>query len=280
MIKNKHGFTLIELLAVIVILGLLALIVTPGISKVIRNSKINTAKTSLEGYVREIENASALYMTDTGKYPTSIDVLELDGKNISKIENPIVELSNGGVVKVTAEIDGLYCVYKDGKGAECSEEPIIEYAGTLSKDFYEKSGRTDRSVISSLIFYSDARTLEGEVYDVSEAQDGKILMYVNTNSEDTNLLDLTIVGDGIIYLPADSSRLFSFGTSFICSTPPYRGYTDYILFNDSIDTSRVTNMSGMFYATGSSSEEFTLDLGDKFDTSNVTDMSSMFEGTG
>ena len=62
---NKKGFTLIELLATIVILGLLALIVTPGVAKVIRNSKINTAKASLEGYVREIENAVALYMTDT-----------------------------------------------------------------------------------------------------------------------------------------------------------------------------------------------------------------------
>ncbi|MBQ8234496.1 MAG: prepilin-type N-terminal cleavage/methylation domain-containing protein, partial [Bacilli bacterium] len=95
MFKTKKGFTLIELLATIVILGLLALIVTPGIAKVIRNSKMNTAKASLEGYVREIENASTLYLTDTGEYPYSINQLELDGKNLSKIENPIVELASG-----------------------------------------------------------------------------------------------------------------------------------------------------------------------------------------
>ena len=39
-------------------------------------------------------------------------------------------------------------------------------------------------------------------------------------------------------------------------------------------------MSSMFASTGSSSEVFTLDLGEKFDTSNVTNMLSMFEGTG
>ena len=76
-LKNKiYGFTLIELLATIVILGLLALIVTPGIAKVIKNSKINTAKASIEGYVREVENAIALYMTDNGVYPTNINQLE------------------------------------------------------------------------------------------------------------------------------------------------------------------------------------------------------------
>ena len=127
MFKTKKGFTLIELLATIVILGLLALIVTPGIAKVIRNSKINTAKASLEGYVREIENASALYMTDTGSYPTDIDVLELDGKNIDKIENPDVTLNNGEIEEVKAEIDGLYCKYKKGEGTGCSEESFYAY---------------------------------------------------------------------------------------------------------------------------------------------------------
>ena len=80
-LKNKnYGFTLIELLATIVILGLLALIVTPGVAKVIKNSKINTSESSMEGYVREVENAIALYMTDNGVYPTNINQLELDGK--------------------------------------------------------------------------------------------------------------------------------------------------------------------------------------------------------
>ena len=122
-LKNKnYGFTLIELLATIVILGLLALIVTPGVAKVIKNSKINTSESSMEGYIREVENAIALYMTDNGVYPTSINQLELDGKNIDKIENANVTLGYGEISKVTAEINGLYCIYEEKIGAICDED--------------------------------------------------------------------------------------------------------------------------------------------------------------
>ena len=123
---NKKGFTLIELLATIVILGLLALIVTPGVAKVIRNSKINTAKASLEGYVREIENAVALYMTDTGNIPNSIDQLEIDGKNIDKIGNPnVVFNSDGTISKITATINEFKCAYIENDGVACYESDIV-----------------------------------------------------------------------------------------------------------------------------------------------------------
>ena len=126
MIKTKKGFTLIELLATIVILGLLALIVTPGIAKVIRNSKVNTAKASLEGYVREIENAVALYMTDTGNIPNSIDQLEIDGKNIDKIGNPnVVFNSDGTISKITAIVNEFKCAYIENDGVTCYESDIV-----------------------------------------------------------------------------------------------------------------------------------------------------------
>ena len=122
---NKKGFTLIELLATIVILGLLALIVTPGVAKVIRNSKFNTSKASLEGYIREIENASALYMSDTGVYPESIEDLELDGKNLDKVSNVNVELENGSVKKLMARVNDVYCRFEKGEGTECQENMFI-----------------------------------------------------------------------------------------------------------------------------------------------------------
>ena len=123
--KKTKGFTLIELLATIVILGLLALIVTPGVAKVIRNSKFNTSKASLEGYIREIENASALYMSDTGVYPDSIEDLELDGKNLDKVNRINVELENGAVKKIVARVNDVYCRYEKGEGTECQENMFI-----------------------------------------------------------------------------------------------------------------------------------------------------------
>ena len=133
-LKNKDknlklttlAFTLIELLATIVILGLLALIVTPGVSKVIRNSKMNTAKASLEGYVREIENAVALYMTDNGVYPTNINQLEIDGKNISKIENPnVVFKSDGTISKIKATVNDFKCAYIENEGVTCQDKDSL-----------------------------------------------------------------------------------------------------------------------------------------------------------
>ena len=70
------------------------------------------------------------------------------------------------------------------------------------------------------------------------------------------------VVSGIVYLPADSSRLFR-----------YLHYLQTLDLNN-FDTSNVTNMSEMF---NSCSRLQSLDLS-RFDTSYVTDMGSMFSG--
>ena len=61
-------------------------------------------------------------MTDNGVYPTSINQLELEGKNIDKIENANVTLGYGEITKVTAEINGLYCIYEEKIGSICDED--------------------------------------------------------------------------------------------------------------------------------------------------------------
>ena len=55
--KNKKGFTLIELLAVIVILAIIALIVTPVVSNIVANARIAANARSVEGHIRNIELA-------------------------------------------------------------------------------------------------------------------------------------------------------------------------------------------------------------------------------
>ena len=52
---NKKGFTLVELLAVIVLLGVVALIATPIITGVIEDSRISSFKSSLNGLKKSIE---------------------------------------------------------------------------------------------------------------------------------------------------------------------------------------------------------------------------------
>ncbi|MCI8446539.1 MAG: type II secretion system protein, partial [Bacilli bacterium] len=53
--KRRKGFTLIELLAVIVIIGAVALIVTPVIISVIKQQEKNTFEESIHGILKAIE---------------------------------------------------------------------------------------------------------------------------------------------------------------------------------------------------------------------------------
>ena len=77
-IKNKKGFTLIELVAVLVIMAIIALIVTPLVMSIIRKAKIAVDKRSVDAYGRSIELAIAGYLMDTGTFPTSISQLTIE----------------------------------------------------------------------------------------------------------------------------------------------------------------------------------------------------------
>ena len=76
--KNKKGFTLIELVAVLVIMAIIALIVTPLVMNIIRKARISADKRSVDAYGRSIELAIAGYLMDTGTIPTSISQLTIE----------------------------------------------------------------------------------------------------------------------------------------------------------------------------------------------------------
>ena len=76
--KRKNGFTLIELIAVLVIMAIIALIVTPLVMSIIRKAKISADKRSVDAYGRSIELAIAGYLMDTGSFPTSIEQLTIE----------------------------------------------------------------------------------------------------------------------------------------------------------------------------------------------------------
>jgi general secretion pathway protein G len=70
---NNAGFTLIELMIVVVILGLLATIIMPKILD--RPEQARRMKAKVE--IRGIESALALFKTDTGRFPTTSEGLEV-----------------------------------------------------------------------------------------------------------------------------------------------------------------------------------------------------------
>jgi general secretion pathway protein G len=68
-----RGFTLIELMIVVVILGLLATIIMPRILN--RPEQARRVKAKID--IRNIESALALFKTDTGRFPTTSEGLEI-----------------------------------------------------------------------------------------------------------------------------------------------------------------------------------------------------------
>ena len=149
------------------------------------------------------------------------------------------------------------------------QEPIIE--ATSSDDRTAFRSDTYREKIKTITLDDQINPPNNiiESWDIGVSQTGNVMAYVTQNSDDNTMYDLYIQGNGHLYANEDSSCLFY----------NLKG-VDSITGIDKLDTSRVTDMSYMFYTTGNSSTVFTLDLGDKFDTSNVTDMSYMFSFTG
>ena len=106
-------------------------------------------------------------------------------------------------------------------------------------------------------------------WDVSSTGNGMVMAYIIPNATDSTYYDLYIQGDKRIYANPDSSSLFY----------DFKN-VDSINNMSVLNTSKVTNMSCMFYNTGYNSSVFTLDLGSNFDTSKVTNMQQMFYNTG
>ena len=95
----KKGFTLIELLAVILILGIIALIAIPQVTNVIEQASKGAAETSAKHYLDAVNNRIALNQLDTD---SSNDITS--DKNVTQLAGLGVELSGEGPTEGTVYI--------------------------------------------------------------------------------------------------------------------------------------------------------------------------------
>ncbi len=122
---KKRGFTLIELIAVLVIMAILALIVTPLVMNIIRKARISADKRSIDAYGRSIELAIAGYLLDNGKFPTSIDQLTIEYSG-NKVECSTTQLNSDSSVYLTGcTVGGRTVDYAYGTDKNTAQEPVV-----------------------------------------------------------------------------------------------------------------------------------------------------------
>lgn len=103
---NKKGFTMIELIAVIIILGIIALITVPIVNNSLKNAKekmLEEQKTRIVDAARKyaLEYTDNLPMTGSSNYLISIDDLKKDGYIEDKdVLNPVTEEIMSGCIAV------------------------------------------------------------------------------------------------------------------------------------------------------------------------------------
>ena len=172
--KNK-GFTLLELLAVIIVLGIIALIAISTVGNIVEYSKKEAFKTSVKTIIKTGENYSSVAQLNSGNklsYPVSFNCdgkactngdtkLEFTGK--VPVSGSIV-VEDAKTVKASYISDGKYCVSgtKDDLsiGEKCGDidttKPTI--TGTLTRDLLKLTMHDGESGIDSYCVSSTVGT--------------------------------------------------------------------------------------------------------------------------
>src|SRR5574344_495385 len=297
--KNKQGFTLIELLAVIVILAIIAIIITPIITGGIKKAKDSSDLRSAEAYVKAGENYYAKALTSGGVLDTNvIDDLEVSSKKAIDGSSLVVNSDGSTDMAIIINNKCYRKTFSEGVGDikvtdittdedrnNCSVPLKSDYAilaptphelkevnGTIYLCVYhfgiENIGGVEDYTIENISQVSTAPTTYNysfEISDTSIKNNSSIMAYLVSTG--TNSYNMFLVSNKTISAPIDSSYMFS--------AMKLSGDIDLSWIN----TYFVTNMNSMFLYSGT--ENMTsLKLGQNFYTSNVTDMSNMFKNTG
>ena len=136
---KRKGFTLIELLAVIVILAVISLIVTPMIMNVIEDTKLKAAEQSVNGYLDAIEKqviTSELTKENQiseGVYTVPMKKVEVKG---SKPTSGWVVIQNGEVVNYSMVMND-YVVTKGSETVKNNKIVLLPFQKAHTTDTYK-----------------------------------------------------------------------------------------------------------------------------------------------
>lgn len=124
--KRKRGFTLVELLAIIVILGIIALIATPMTLNVINSVQKGAAERSAGNYIKAIETTVSASLLSGEEIKDGLYTTDENGAIVKDDKSYSIDIS-GNVPEVGSTI-----FISDGKvvaGDELSGVTIIKISG-------------------------------------------------------------------------------------------------------------------------------------------------------
>ena len=125
---KKKGFTLIELLAVIVILAVIALIVTPIVTSIISQAKDSANARSVEGHIKGVE-----YLVLEVSFKSSGNINKYDGTYTNNNVNLLTRLANDGMhLQSSDKIDCETYVVSNGLITEATGCKETEWSKTYN----------------------------------------------------------------------------------------------------------------------------------------------------
>ena len=162
---NKKGFTLIELLAVIVILAIIALIATPIVLNIIKDSRESAGLRSAEMYLDAVEQSiSVEKMKNTSFNPSSCNITKEGNLYCDDYEDKIdVEVKgekpiNGSITFESGKIKEVRLEYKNNKVIRKDEKGILVYEGNTAKITYESLGNYEHKLSDGTIESHDTES--------------------------------------------------------------------------------------------------------------------------
>ena len=285
---KKKGFTLIELLAVILILGIIALIAIPTVNNIISEARMGAFKSGNEVIIKSIEESCQMDLIK-GKNPV-LSYVFTDGKSSNKIDVK-GSLPKDGYIFLdnNCNVNNYYLADNNN---------VYSNSDDVRKDYMIKAPNNDNNSILSELYNSYYNKIKNvyvinhlnisesaiEIKDILVSQNGKIKSWL---IEDGEYYDLYIGSEKLIYTNYNSSSLFAnlenvqniyldnLSTSFSTNLQ-YFFYNNMLLENvdvSKLDISNATNIQWFFYKCNLL-EKIEVEY---WNTSNVTNMECLFD---
>src|SRR5574344_793629 len=171
----KRGFTLIELLAVIVILAVIALILTPVIQDIIKNAKSSTDLRSAEAYVSAANNFyTTTLLNSDNKALIGTNVFSKIEVSGSKAQSGVIKVDNSGNIYMDSTLNGADPDLVDGMIPVVIADDGTVTKADVSNAWYDY---TNKRWANMVLVSSTSRTGYQSAYEGTTINQADILGY-------------------------------------------------------------------------------------------------------